>query len=180
MFEKDLNPARIISDIELIFMKKIDASKTLIVFDEIQLEMKGITSLKYFAEQMPDIDIIGVGSLLGVAVNREKFSFPVGKVEFHYLYPFTFDEFLTGIGMEFYLERIKTCFENNEAMPAQAHDALTLLYKHYLYIGGMPAAINAYKQCERDIVRFDRSVHKNIINAYLADMSKYTSNSEVL
>jgi predicted AAA+ superfamily ATPase len=69
---------RIISDIELIFMKKIEASKALLIFDEIQLEMKAITALKYFTEMMPDIHIIGVGSLLGVAVNRERFSFPDG------------------------------------------------------------------------------------------------------
>ncbi len=180
LFEKDLNPSRIISDIELIFMKKIEPRNTLIIFDEIQLEMKAITSLKYFAELMPNIHIIGAGSLLGVAINREKFSFPVGKVEFHYLYPFTYDEFLTGIGMDMYLERIQYCYDNNKAMPIQVHDKLMELYKHYLYVGGMPGAINNYNLNERDLVKFDRMIHTNITNAYLADMSKYTTNSEVL
>lgn len=180
LFEKDLNPSRIISDIELVFMKKIEASKALLIFDEIQLEMKAITALKYFAEIMPDIHIIGTGSLLGVAVNRERFSFPVGKVEFHYLYPFTFDEFLRGINMDMYIERIQHCYKSNEAMPEQVHESLMVLYKHYLYVGGMPAAINNYKLYDRDLVKFERMVHTNIINAYLADMSKYTSSSEVL
>jgi len=82
--------------------------------------------------------------------------------------------------MDMYLERIKYCYINNESMPAQVHDTLMELYKHYLYVGGMPAAINNYKFCERDLVKFDRMVHSNITNAYLADMSKYTTSSEVL
>ena len=55
--------------------------KTLIFFDEIQLCERALTSLKYFYEQASEYHIIVAGSLLGVAVNREKFSFPVGKVD---------------------------------------------------------------------------------------------------
>ena len=64
LFEKDLKPERIISEIELIYMKKIDSNHTLIIFDEIQLEMKAITALKYFAEASTEYHLIGAGSLL--------------------------------------------------------------------------------------------------------------------
>lgn len=180
LFEKDLKPERIISEIELIFMKKIDPNETLIIFDEIQLEMKAVTALKYFAESPQTYRIIGAGSLLGVALNREEYSFPVGKVEIHYLYPFTFDEFLMGIGWAMYLPRIEEAYHKNEALPSMVHDQLIEKYSQYLYVGGMPAAVNAFKNTQLKIVDFDRSVHENIINAYIADMSKYTTKAEVM
>ena len=124
--------------------------------------------------------IIGAGSLLGVALNREDYSFPVGKVEMHYLYPLTFDEFLRGIGLELMLPRIEEAFHKNEALPTVIHEQLIERYTQYLYVGGMPAAINEFSRTGLNIVDFDRSVHENIINAYIAYMSKYTSKSEVL
>lgn len=180
LFDKDLDPMRILSEIELNYMKKIDPDNTLIIIDEIQMEMKAVTALKYFSEECSNYHIVCAGSLLGVAINREEYSFPVGKVEFHYLYPFTFDEFLQGTGMEHYLPKINECYSQNIAMPELAHHSLIDLYKQYLYVGGMPAAICAYLNCNKDIVAFDRSVHQNIINAYIADMSKYTSIAEVM
>ena len=72
--------------------------KTLIFFDEIQLCERALTSLKYFQEQAPEYHIIVAGSLLGVAVNRENFSFPVGKVDIKTLYPMDIEEFLLAMG----------------------------------------------------------------------------------
>jgi len=122
LFDTDLKPERIIGELELIYMKKIDINRMLIIFDEIQLEMKAVTALKYFAEAKENYHIIGAGSLLGVALNRTEYSFPVGKVEMHYLYPFTFDEFLIGIGYEMYLPIIEQSFLNDQALPDMLHD----------------------------------------------------------
>lgn len=180
LFDKDLIPERILSDIELTYMRKIDIETTLIIFDEIQLEMRAVTALKYFAESLVQYHVVGAGSLLGVALNRENYSFPVGKVEMHYLYPLTFDEFLMGIGSEMYLPRIEEAFNKNEALPEVIHDQLIERYTQYLYVGGMPAAINEFNRCGLRIVDFDRQVHENIINAYIADMSKYTTKAEVM
>ena len=104
----------------------------------------------------------------------------MGKVELHYLYPFTFDEFLRGIGEELYLTKIGEGFLEDKALPQIIHERLIERYTQYLYIGGMPAAINEFIRCKLDIVQFDRSVHQNIINAYIADMSKYTTKAEVM
>lgn len=180
IFDLDLDPERIIKEIELTYMKKINPDKTLIIFDEIQIELKAVTALKYFSEHEIGFHVIGAGSLLGVAINREEFSFPVGKVEFKYLYPFTLDEFLSGTGMGMYVESIKECYDKNKKMPDAVHEKLVEVYRHYLYVGGMPAAINEYIKCGKDIVTFNRDVHRNIVNSYLADMSKYTSSSEVM
>jgi len=180
LFDKDLKPDRILSDIELIYMKKIVPEETLIIFDEIQLEMRAVTALKYFAESLEDYHIVGAGSLLGVAIQRENYSFPVGKVEIHNLYPFTFDEFLKGVGADAYLPRIKASYDHNEALPDVIHDQLIDKYKQYLYVGGMPAAIREFNRVNQSIIDFDRMVQTNLINAYIADMSKYTTSGEVL
>ena len=180
LFDKDLKPDRILSDIELIYMKKIVPEETLIIFDEIQLEIRAVTAFKYFAESSKDFHIVGAGSLLGVAIQRENYSFPVGKVEIHNLYPFTFDEFLKGIGAEAYLPRIKASYDSNEALQEMIHEQLIEMYTQYLYVGGMPAAIKEFNRVNKSIVDFDRTVQTNLINAYIADMSKYTTTSELM
>lgn len=80
--------------------------KTLI-FDEIQLCERALLALKYFYEQAPEYHIIVAGSLLGVAVNREKFSFPVGKVDIKTLYPMDMEEFLLAMEEETLIKEIK-------------------------------------------------------------------------
>ena len=180
LFDRDLKPERIISEIEMTLMRKIDPEHTLIIWDEIQLEMRAVTVLKYFAESSTQYHIVGAGSLLGVALNRETFSFPVGKVTMHYLYPLTFDEFLRGIGQEMALPLIASAYAANEPLSDIVHEQLLERYTQYLYTGGMPAAINEFVRCKLSVIDFDRSVLENILNAYIADMSKYTTRSEVL
>ena len=76
--EKELSPAKIIRFIESVKRQEITPGKTLIFFDEIQASERTLTSLKYFCEQTPEHYVVAAGSLLGVAINREKYSFPVG------------------------------------------------------------------------------------------------------
>lgn len=72
-----------------------------------QLCERALTSLKYFCENAPDYHIIVAGSLLGVAVNRAKFSFPVGKVDMKTLYPMDMEEFMLALGEDDLVEQIK-------------------------------------------------------------------------
>jgi predicted AAA+ superfamily ATPase len=180
LFEKDLNTVRIIEEIELELEQTIHPENTLIILDEIQQAPKAITALKYFKEDLPQYHIVCAGSLLGIMLLREQVSFPVGKVDFKYLYPFTFDEFLIGLGHDLYVEKIKSCFDKNEQMPEVLHSKLIGLYKHYLCIGGMPASINNYRHHNNSLTQFDCNIHENIINAYIADMGKYTTGSDTL
>ena len=80
-FAENISPDYLIPILSHIAGQTIVKEKTLIVFDEVQLCERALTSLKYFCEDAPDYHIIVAGSLLGVAVNRAKFSFPVGKVD---------------------------------------------------------------------------------------------------
>ncbi len=96
LFEKNLDPARIIEELQFFLDTSIDAKTDLVIFDEIQLCPRALTSLKYFCEKMPHLALCSAGSLLGVNLSRE--AFPVGKVTFVEMFPMNFEEFLNGIG----------------------------------------------------------------------------------
>ena len=100
----------IINKLELFYGKKILPGKTLIFFDEIQANERALTSLKYFCEDANEYHIIAAGSLLGIAINRTNYSFPVGKVQMINMYPLSFKEFLVAIGREDLINEIKLHF----------------------------------------------------------------------
>ena len=94
IFEKDLEIDRIIKELSVKLGITIMEEDTLIFFDEIQACERALTSLKYFAEKNSKYHVVSAGSLLRVAINRGKYSFPVGKVKMLTLHPLDFEEFL--------------------------------------------------------------------------------------
>lgn len=176
-FEENINPDYLIPILSHIAGQTIIKEKTLIVFDEVQLCERALTSLKYFCEESPEYHIIVAGSLLGVAVNRAKFSFPVGKVDIKTLYPMDLEEFMLALGKDSLVEQIKTCFSNNTAMPSALHDAAMQLYRQYLVVGGMPECVMQYVNTKDHILV--RHMQSNILTSYLNDMSKYNNLNEI-
>jgi predicted AAA+ superfamily ATPase len=169
--EKELSPQKIIQFIESSKRQEIIPEKTLIFFDEIQACERALTSLKYFCEQMPEYHVVAAGSLLGVAVNREKYSFPVGKVSELSMYPLDFEEFIWALGYEKLAEEIRSHFANNEAMPEALHHVALELYQQYFIIGGMPEAVKTF--IKTDSFLKVQVIQNNILNEYIADMAKY-------
>ncbi len=169
--EKELAPRKIIQFIESTKRQEIIPEKTLIFFDEIQASERTLTSLKYFCEQMPEYYIVAAGSLLGVAINREKYSFPVGKVNEFYMFPLDFEEFLWALGYEKLAEEIKNHYTNNEAMPEALHNVALELYQKYFIVGGMPAAVKTF--IKTDSFLKVQVIQNDILNEYVADMAKY-------
>ena len=167
----DISPKRIIQHLELTKRQPISPNNTLILFDEIQACERALTSLKYFCEQAPEYHIAAAGSLLGVVVNRQKYSFPVGKVDELYMFPLDFEEFLWALGYEKLAEEIKNHFDNNEPMNTVLHKLALDLYKRYLVVGGMPAVVNQFIETESFLSA--QVIQNNIFNEYTADMSKY-------
>ena len=175
-FGDNIEPERIIRFLETEINERIIPGDTLIIFDEIQSCERALTSLKYFNEKTPEYHIACAGSLLGVAVNREKYSFPVGNVDSMTLFPLDFEEFLWALGERQLCEHIKASFEADEALPAALHEKALDLYRLYLIIGGMPRAVLEYTQTKSLIPVPE--IQNKIINDYIADMAKYASNSE--
>lgn len=176
-FEENISPDYLIPILSYIAGQTIVKGKTLIVFDEVQLCERALTSLKYFCEDAPEYHIIAAGSLLGVAVNREKFSFPVGKVDLKTLYPLDMEEFLLAFGETDLVERIRRCFAENTPLPSALHEAAMLRYRQYLVVGGMPECVMQFvKTQDYVLIRYTQDT---ILTSYLNDMSKYNNLNEI-
>lgn len=176
-FEENISPDYLIPILSHIAGQTIVKEKTLIVFDEVQLCERALTSLKYFCEDDPDYHIIAAGSLLGVAVNRAKFSFPVGKVDMKTLYPMDVEEFILALGENALVERIREGFRNNAPLPSALHDAAMQLYRQYLIVGGMPECVMQFAETKDYILV--RHTQDTILAGYLNDMSKYNNLNEI-
>ncbi len=176
-FNESLEPEYLIPILSNIAGVQILKEDSLIIFDEIQICDKALTALKYFYEQTPEYHIIAAGSLLGVAVNREQFSFPVGKVDIKTMYPMDFEEFMLAMGEESLLNKIKDCFIKNKAMPKVLHEKALSLYRKYLLVGGMPECVLNFVNTEN--YTLIRSMQDNILLGYMNDMTKYNKLSEI-
>jgi predicted AAA+ superfamily ATPase len=168
-FAQQLEPAAILPKLERIVGQKIEVGKTLLILDEIQASNRALASLKYFNEDMAQLAVIAAGSLLGVAVNREGYSAPVGNVDALTLYPMSFDEFLNACGYSELVAETQESFATMQATPF--HQQLLDIYADYLLVGGMPEAVASYA----DNKNYDDYLHiQNMINdLYIADMAKY-------
>ena len=175
IFEEDSDFETKVRKLELELNKKIIPDKTIIFIDEIQESEKAISSLKAFCESEIHYRIVCAGSLLGVKIRRFNSSFPVGKVQIEFMHPMDFEEFLIALDKQMWVDEIKRCYENLEEI--SIHDKLIDMYRSYLCIGGMPAAVSNYKNVNEDILLWNRNILKDIIISYLADMNKYTLNN---
>lgn len=176
-FEENISPEYLIPILSHIAGQTIVREKTLVVFDEVQLCERALTSLKYFCEDAPDYHIIVAGSLLGVALSRTKFSFPVGKVDMKTLYPMDMEEFMLAMGEDGLVEKIKTCFAADTPLPSALHDTAMQLYRQYLIVGGMPECVMQFVNTKDYILV--RHTQDTILVSCLNDMSKYNNLNEI-
>jgi predicted AAA+ superfamily ATPase len=176
VFERDLSPARILLELSVMMGVKINEHTTLLFLDEIQACERALTSLKYFCEESPDYHIIAAGSLLGVALHREQYSFPAGKVSIKTLYPFDFEEFLWAVSGKDAAKIIRDCYDANSSCSLHAH--FFAQFRLYLSIGGMPQVINTYLNTSN----FDEvaTTQRGIVDAYIADMAKYSQPTDTV
>ncbi|MDR0221252.1 MAG: ATP-binding protein [Lachnospiraceae bacterium] len=174
VFERDLNPERIVGELAAKSGQNILPGDTLLILDEIQACEQALASLKYFAEKAPQYHIAAAGSLLGVAVKRENYSFPVGKVDMLHLYPLDFEEFLWASGQEKLSDLIRESGE--KFTPLSLHDTALDFYKTYLVVGGLPRAVLEYAK-KRDF-DFVAAAQRTLNDSYIADMAKYATASE--
>lgn len=172
VFEQDFDIQRILFEIELAMGVHVDEN-TLLLFDEIQEAKRGVTALKYFQENAPQIPVIAAGSLLGIATHQSS-SFPVGKVDFLSINPLSFFEFLKAIGKGGFVEAIR---QHKWDMLAPFHSELQNLLRQYFFVGGMPEVVQSFIE-EKNIQRV-RELQRNILAAYDRDFSKHAPIDEV-
>ena len=176
IFDFDFDVKRILRELESHYKTKIIPGETLVFFDEIQECPRAITALKYFCENMRELHIICAGSLLGVALKRERISFPVGKVNRMQLYPMNFKEFVRACGRSDLLELFADWSEDRE-IPELYSVPMKKLLKEYYIVGGMPEAVKTWIETHS----FDEveEVQNEILTDYADDFSKHAPAGEV-
>ncbi len=173
IFESDLVPERIVRELSFYRNTPIRIGEDLVIFDEIQQAPQALTSLKYFAEDCPDLHLCGAGSLLGLHLNPT--SFPVGKVTFETLRPMSFEEFLMA-GDDKSLKILKS-LSSKDSIPEIVHEHLWEQLKRYFVVGGLPEVVAAYYENKNDLFEAFSIVRKkqdDLLNAYYADIAKHS------
>lgn len=173
-FNENLDPDRIIRELNIYFKKTIQPGSTLIVFDEIQECPLALASLKYFCEKRNEYHIATAGSLLGVKLTQ---GFPVGKVNFLDLAPLNFFEFLHAINESQLVTMLEEIIRP-KAITDIFHNKLISYLKYYFIIGGMPEAVATYLKNEN--LHEVRTVQKEILDAYLLDFARHAPKDEIM
>lgn len=173
LFDGNLEGHTLVRHLETLAGSRILPDKTLIVLDEIQACERALSALKTFCEEAPEYHVAAAGSLLGVAINRERYSFPVGKVDELSLYPMDFEEFLWALGQESLCEQIRQHFINDTKMLEAMHNLAMDYCRQYMVVGGMPAVVNEYLNSHSFIEVAE--LQRRILNEYVADMAKYAT-----
>lgn len=168
-------PKEIVTRLEFALRKPIRPKKSLLFLDEIQHCPEALVSLRYFKEQMPDLHIVAAGSLLEFLLKEENFSFPVGRIEFLYLRPLSFIEYLQA-SAPFIAERLLD-YSLKKPPSELEHKELLKWVKKYLFVGGMPAAVKASLR-EETLFETQR-VHTRILQAYENDFGKYAKHTQL-
>ena len=144
--------------------------ETLLFIDEIQSCQNAIKALRYFREDYPELHVIAAGSLLEFAL-EELPSFAVGRIRSFYLYPFSFDDFLSALGLDALKEFKTQTAREGTPLPDPMHNQLKDLLRTFYLVGGMPEAVSTWVS-KQDFLACSR-VHNDILDAYQQDFSKY-------
>jgi len=171
LFEGDLDPKQIVSDLE-VQKGRIIPGKTLLFIDEIQETPRAIMALRYFYEQMPELHVVAAGSLLEFAFSE--ISVPVGRVQYLHLHPMTFYEYLRAIGKDAMAEQ--TVVPQSGVSNITCHAILSEL-KKYFFIGGMPECVNSYRESGSLNEVFE--VQSEILESYRQDFAKYKPSVDI-
>lgn len=164
------NPQETINQINIQLQADITPGKTILFLDEIQQAPAIIANLRYFFEKLPQLHVIAAGSLLEFALKEFEYSMPVGRIEYLYLGPLTFNNFLHAIGETKALDFI-TSYKIGKEIPNPIHEKLIKLVKTFLVTGGMPESVDSYIE-DKTFAMSEKAKH-SILKTYQDDFNKY-------
>lgn len=168
--------AAIRSELEAIVGNSIARPGSILFLDEIQATPSALPALRYLYEDLPEIPVIAAGSLLEFVLADHNFAMPVGRIEYHHLGPMTFREFLLAIEPSLctYLDRLAF----DEMPPDAAHRKLLKRQRQFLFVGGMPEAVQAFVQSGS--LEEASTVHRQIASTYEDDFTKYAKRQQLV
>ena len=169
LFSKN-DPRIVIQKIEEAFHRKVDPQKSILFIDEIQARPNIFAKLRWFAEMMPELPVIAAGSLLEFVLGKHQMSMPVGRIEYMYVEPLSFEEFLLAQQKSGFLRTIHR-YNWGDEISRYTHDELTRLFNEYIIIGGMPAVVKKWVKT-KSLVEVGK-VHRSIFTTYRDDFKKY-------
>lgn len=170
MIFQSKKPQLIINELSALYNIPVTEGKTLLFIDEIQMIPEAIAALRYFYEQMPGLHIIAAGSLLDHTLNELPYSMPVGRVEFAYIYPLNFQEFLLANKQDGVLRYINA-FSIDKPFSQALHQKILEYLRLYFFVGGMPEAVNIYIKT-KNLIEVEK-VHSGILTSLQYDFAKY-------
>ncbi len=161
-----------LQEIEVLCRKRLN-SKSLVFIDEIQAQEKMFRALRYFYEEREDIAVIAAGSLLDLFINENEQA-PVGRIEYYYLGPMKFTEFLGAMNEKTILDYLAN---PKERFIEAIHNQCLVRYKEFLFVGGMPEAVSIYINTKNPMDV--RRAQEAIIQTYREDFIKYSKHSQI-
>ncbi len=164
------DPQVILQKLSSAFETTIDPSESLLFIDEIQEAPEVFSKLRWFAEKMPELPVIAAGSLLEFVLGKAQISMPVGRINYMYLEPLSFEEFLLAHGRDNLVAQMKE-FTFKSGILELTHQKLISLFKEYLIVGGMPAAVDIWSS-SRSFEALSQK-HRDILRSYRDDFGKY-------
>lgn len=173
VFDKANSIEDFLKRLSIFFDKTAVPGSSLLFIDEIQESKNIMELLRFFAEEKPQLHIIAAGSLLEAKIDKS-WSMPVGRIDYKYIYPMTFFEYLQARKKTALLQSMKNIQLGNEF---QFGDLASDLFKDYIVIGGMPEVANSYI----NIGNYDevKTILNRLHTAYIDDIRKYSrSNSD--
>lgn len=166
VFEINLDPVRIINELEILLNTKITPGEDLLFFDEIQASPRAIMSLRYFYEELPALHVIAAGSLLEFAL--KDISFPVGRVHLMNMAPMNFYEFLMATGRD---KAAEFLLAEPALLPDAVHALLIESMRQYMFVGGMPECVEVWRNTQSLVDVFE--IQRDLVETYRQDFSKY-------
>ncbi len=165
------DPQEILLLLESELNQTIHPEQSLLFLDEIQAAPELLSKLRWFYEDMPELAVIATGSLLEFTLADHEFSMPVGRIGYHYLEPFSFEEFLQA------LDKTKLCaflqqWQWGQTIPIPIHEQLMGYIKEYILIGGMPEAVVSW--AEHRSLETVAEIQQALLTTYREDFAKYS------
>jgi len=168
LFSEDMDVVAFLQRLMVRESIKPDWENTLLFIDEIQEAPDAIQLLRYFYERYPELSVIAAGSLLEFALGEVR-SFPVGRVEFQYLHPLSFEEFLGALDKHQAIEAL-----HQIPIPEYAVDELQKQFIQFCLLGGMPEVVAQFRE---DGTFFNtKHIYESIWKSYQSDVEKYGGN----
>ncbi len=169
IFDEALSIDEIFQAILVIKNIHLKKGKTLLFIDEIQNSPVAVKMLRYFYEKRKELFVIAAGSLFELMLEKSQISFPVGRVQFFYMYPLTFEEFLQA-------NREDQLLEAYRATPVKSFAVQKLFdyFHRYTMIGGMPEIVKQFS--ENNNVPALKTQYESLLTSYLDDADKYARN----